>query len=150
MSATNVDTVIEWINNEVEAEANEHVADNVIYAMEYAVNAMDPDAPLSELYGAVADVTPDDVIPVEVIYTADVFTIYDENTSECDDALAATVNDLSTFDTISEAMSAAVHAWLGDEVAAAVDMVTDAARDLADEHEVAEAEDAEAEDEDEA
>lgn len=148
MSTTNVDTVIEWINNEVEAQANEHVADDVIYAMEYAVNNMDPDAPLSALYEAVADVSTDDVIPVEVVYTSDVFAIYDENTSECDDALAATVNDLSQFDTISEAMSAAVHAWLADEVAAAVDMVTDAARDLAEEHEDAENEAEDAEDED--
>ena len=147
MSTTNVDTVIEWINNEVEAEANEHVADNIIYAMEYAVNDMDPDAPMSTLYEAIADVTPDDVIPVEVVYTADVFAIYDENTNECDAALGGIVSDLSTFDTISEAMDAAVHAWLREELDSAVDMVTSTASDLADDYEDAEIEVEDAEDE---
>ena len=147
MKTTNVDTAIEWINDQVGQEANEYVADNIIYAMEYAVNDMDPDTPMSALFETIADVTPDDVIPAEIVYTADVFDIYNENTNECDAALEGTVGDLSTFDTISEAMNAAVHAWLREELDCAVDMVTNTARDLAEEYEDAENEAEDAEDE---
>ena len=115
--ATDIRELLEYTVNEVFATRDAEVELSVIDLDDYdgEKNAAWQDIAedfalevISDFEGAICNGAGHDWADTRVIYTADIEDYYRENTQECDEALMDCYGGLGDFDTIGEAMSAAV------------------------------------------